>query len=194
MILDVFKIGVWKREGFDLDLEAIENHCHKLRQLDTVGRKLSNQGGWQSDFIEDEQPFEPLYEILKTEAQEYVTALGLNAGPFERDHIHSLWVNINGYGHTNSMHDHPDSLISGVFYVNKPESSGDIIFESPAISLVSAYWHSYMHGKHSEYHNSRWGVSCKTGNLVLFPSFLRHSVQKNENKTQERISISFNIG
>ena len=37
-----------------------------------------------------------------------------------------------------------------------------------------------------------WWMPSEVNTLYLFPSWLNHCVEANENKTEERISISFN--
>ena len=42
--------------------------------------------------------------------------------------------------------------------------------------------------------NSRsWFVSVENNTLILFPSWLEHSVEPNEKATTDRISLGFNI-
>ena len=83
----------------------------------------------------------------------------------------SLWVNSNGYGDYNDMHIHEPKRvdgISGVYYVDVPDKNmGAIYFED---------------GTQYEPKNNR---------LLMFPSYLKHGVRKNESKF-ERVSIAFN--
>ena len=43
------------------------------------------------------------------------------------------------------------------------------------------------------YNTHVWGVSVNNNTLVLFPSWLEHSVERNEKASSDRISISFNV-
>ena len=86
-------------------------------------------------------------------------------------------------------HQHGNSTISGAYYVRAPLNSGDIVFYDPRPAPV----YSHPNVVDSNILNAQVNsISPKEGALVLFPSYLDHSV--NENKSnEERIVISFNI-
>ena len=70
-----------------------------------------------------------------------------------------------------------------------PKNSGDIVFYDPRPAPV--YFHP--NAKSPNLLNAQVNsVSPKEGLLVLFPSYLDHSVNKNLSN-EERIVISFNI-
>ena len=48
--------------------------------------------------------------------------------------------------------------------------------------------------EHIDYNSALYNFIPKEGQLLLFPSWVEHFVKPNLNKTQERISIAFNIG
>ena len=100
-----------------------------------------------------------------------------------------MWAIINTGGSANLRHQHGNSTISGAYYVRAPINSGDIVFYDPRPAPV----YSHPNVTNPNILNAQVnGVSPKEGALVLFPSYLDHSV--NENKSaEERIVISFNI-
>ena len=103
--------------------------------------------------------------------------------------ISNMWAIINTGGASNHRHQHANSTISGAYYVRAPNNCGDIVFYDPRPAAV----YSYPKVKAPNFLNAQVnGISPKEGALVLFPSFLDHSVNKNESK-EERIVISFNI-
>jgi len=85
-----------------------------------------------------------------------------------------FWVNEMGQGAVTSEHDHDeyDELLSGVYYVHVPPSSGDLIIVD----------------KHS-----RTIVSPEAGMFVFFAPCVRHSVSKNVS-VDNRVSIGINFG
>ena len=89
---------------------------------------------------------------------------------------------------------HHDELffLSGVFYIQTSDKSGDIIFHHHAKN-IDYHKQSKDAFKKNEGHNSdTWKVTPENGDLFVFPSFLYHSVE--ENKTNDyRIILSFNI-
>ena len=103
--------------------------------------------------------------------------------------INNMWAIINTGGSANLRHQHGNSTISGAYYVRAPKNSGDIVFYDPRPAPV--YSHPNVLGPNLLNAQVN-GITPKEGALVLFPSFLDHSV--NENKSnEERIVISFNI-
>ena len=103
--------------------------------------------------------------------------------------ITSMWAIINSGGNANARHHHGNSAVSGAYYVRAPKDSGDIVFYDPRPAPI------YFHPKSNKPNllnamvNS---ISPAEGVLVLFPSYLDHSVNANLSN-DERIVISFNI-
>ena len=103
--------------------------------------------------------------------------------------INNMWAIINTGGSANLRHQHGNSTISAAYYVRAPENSGDIVFYDPRPAPV----YSHPNVTNPNLLNAQInGVSPKEGALVLFPSFLDHSVNENLSNN-ERIVISFNI-
>ena len=46
--------------------------------------------------------------------------------------------------------------------------------------------------ENNEYNTPTFSIMPKTGRLLLFPAFLKHTVEQ-QNKDSERITISFNL-
>ena len=109
--------------------------------------------------------------------------------------ITNAWININPIGGSNGLHNHPNSHLSGVFWVKIPKNSGNIIFFDPnyfteaiTISAYSKKVQSFAN-KYSHF----W-LNSTEGEIIIFPSHLMHEVEENLNeKNEDRISISFNI-
>ena len=100
-----------------------------------------------------------------------------------------MWAIINTGGSANLRHQHGNSTISGAYYVRAPINSGDIVFYDPRPAPVFSHPNVLGSNLLNAQVNS---ISPKEGALVLFPSFLDHSVNENQSN-KERIVISFNI-
>ena len=103
--------------------------------------------------------------------------------------INNMWAIINTGGAANHRHQHSNCTISGAYYVRAPKNSGDIIFYDPRPAPVYTYPNAVNPNLLNAQVN---GISPKEGALVLFPSYLDHSVNENLSN-EERIVISFNI-
>ena len=118
----------------------------------------------------------------------YLQALDLNQAC--KINLLDSWFNFNGRGAYQSAHHHlPSSTLSAVYYHQTNEQDGNIRFNSPcaAQSMFPLWQHvNVFHVKDSaEY-------APKVGKLLIFPSYLLHSVHENQTD-HERISISCNF-
>ena len=100
-----------------------------------------------------------------------------------------MWSIINKESASNSRHIHSNNFISAAYYVKAPESCGDIVFHDPRSSAVIRHPKIL---KPNKLNSNVFTIQPKEGLLVLFPSYLHHSVDLNRSK-EERIVISFNI-
>ena len=100
--------------------------------------------------------------------------------------ITQSWLNYTKPGEYHHKHEHPNSFISGVFYVNAdPEKDKIYFFRSgyQTIKLPPADWNLF--------NSDSWWFGVETGKLVLFPSSLTHMVETKQGDNT-RISLSFN--
>ena len=100
-----------------------------------------------------------------------------------------MWTIINRKGAANDRHHHGNSAISAAYYVKAPENCGKIVFYDPRPAPI------YFHPNARSSNSLNCQVNAITpveGLLVLFPSYLDHSVEAN-NSNEERVVISFNI-
>lgn len=176
----------------EADLVPVLAACLSMeQQLDSVTK--SNVGGWQSPNIElTAAPFDVLIPNILGCLQGVVNYGKLNNGYT----LMNSWININRAACNNAPHVHPDSTISGVVYINVPQDSGRIRFLNPARTAIASYIDSPQHqgdvaqGPFSEV----WEYEPVAGEILLFPSWLEHYVENNNNADGEpRVSIAFNI-
>ena len=100
--------------------------------------------------------------------------------------ITQLWGNRNPKGSKHHEHVHPNSILSGVFYLRQDPKLPPIQFaksNQEAMKLDPR--------KYNTYNAETFLLPCVSGELILFPSNLRHSVPTNQGE-EERISLSFN--
>lgn len=103
--------------------------------------------------------------------------------------LDSLWINVLDPGGFHGTHIHPNSVVSGTFYVSVPEGASAIRFEDPRLALMMAA--PPRKPKASRDAQSFVSMAPKPGTLLLWESWLRHDVPLNRAE-EERISISFN--
>ena len=106
-------------------------------------------------------------------------------------YITQSWINVNKPGESHHLHNHPNSIISGVYYVATGEPEEDRIhFHDPTTHMKERM--EFDIKEYNFWNSTTWFIPVEKNNLILFPSWLPHSVEKNENATIDRISISFN--
>jgi len=188
--LDIFKFQLYC-EKLNFDTDSLSNLCFELQNKNKdYGRISSNLGGWQSDDLFDAYTIiSNLRKLIYNHIDIYSKNFKLN----KKLKLDNLWININGYKDLNLPHIHPNSILSGVFYVKVPKNSGKIRFENPCLDLMeSVYQNSII--EYNSINSATWSLEPDENLLILFPSFLKHSVLPNMNKKEKRISISFNTG
>ena len=104
-------------------------------------------------------------------------------------YITQSWLNITKPGEYHHEHSHPNSLISGVFYISTEEDD-NIAFTDPNAKVRGLI--SIEPKEFNLFNSPSWYFPSITNELILFPSWLNHRVFPNEKATTNRISISFN--
>jgi uncharacterized protein (TIGR02466 family) len=147
--------------------------------------KISNVGGLQTQSY-DNPPDEILKEIFLNPAYKFTEQLN----PIKKIKLKLLnfWINSNRENNYNLLHCHK-GFLSGVYYVQVPEKSGNLIFQNgDLIKMTNAYdayfnnpnfWSSYI-------------MPVQEGEIYLFTSTTLHYVEPNQSK-KNRISVAFNL-
>jgi uncharacterized protein (TIGR02466 family) len=100
--------------------------------------------------------------------------------------ITQCWLNVNRPGERHHRHHHPNSFISGVYYLDSSPDAGSIAFHRPGLLELEP---ARLRG--TPFTFDIWKELPATGRLLLFPSRLEHSVEPNQSG-RDRLSISFN--
>ena len=165
-------------------------HIKLWKKRDEKGIIRSNSLGWHSAVdMHNRKEYNPLTKELFKMQHEIFEAEGYSKKT--EPVCDNMWANVNlKYSH-NKNHVHPGAQWSGVYYIQTPKDCGNIIFYPPHIDVLQANW--YNEEKNSLYNYSNFWMPSITNRLYLFPNWLRHGVESNMNKDEERISLSFNI-
>ena len=108
-----------------------------------------------------------------------------------------FWININGKGGSNVPHTHPGAKYSGVFYIKVPKEmkGGNLFFlrDYNETYLTSQENMGFFKQGYNLLPNDLPKIPVKPLEklLIVFPSWLPHSVEFNDTD-EERISLSFN--
>lgn len=186
-----FPTPVWalQLENYKSINEEMFTYIKEHQNKDQIGINKSNIKGWHSnDFnLNDKQP-QNFISFIYPHIEKVMIDMNWDQQK-QIVRINNMWAIINKGGSTNLRHQHGNSTISGAYYVKAPENAGDIIFYDPRPAPVYSHPNALSPNSLNAQVN---GISPREGALVLFPSYLDHSVNENMSN-EERIVISFNI-
>ena len=106
-------------------------------------------------------------------------------GTKQRLSITQAWIQRNPYGSFTHEHTHANSLVSGVFYFRNEEHAS-ITFTKNEPNRIRAPIH-----KNTRLNSDAFQFKPLSGDVILFPSGLRHSVPVNV-KQESRYCLAFN--
>ena len=185
-----FSTPVWATQisNYKETNEKIYNYIKNLQE-DDKGVVKSNIKGWHSnDFDMKDTEVINLINLLSAEINRVIKDMDWDINN-QTVKILNMWSIVNTGGASNARHHHGNSDISAAYYVRAPKNCGDIVFYDPRPAPV------FSHPKSNNPNSLNCMVNSITpveGSLVLFPSYLDHSVNANLS-SEERIVISFNI-
>jgi|688.fasta_scaffold125863_4 uncharacterized protein (TIGR02466 family) len=168
-------------DDFLLYKEKILDYIY-INQSENAGVTKSNLGGWQSQIIK----FGPHYDYFNTIIK---NCLKNHINRQYKFKINSYWLNVNNPSSQNLFHTHPGSDLSAVLWVEVPENSGDLSFKNPQHHIDYKSLDCFCF---STNYKPVINFTPISGAIIIFPSFLEHSVGVNQSKNN-RISIAFNL-
>lgn len=136
-------------------------------------------------YILDEPENKQIKEFILKKIGKYgKEVLGYN---YEEFKLTQSWISCKQHGQMHDIHTHPNSVISGVFYFGEKNE----YFPNITFHKSQTYNFPFLKPKEidTKYNNTEFELGLN--NLILFPSYLQHSVNLN-NVNIPRYSISFN--
>jgi len=142
----------------------------------------------------------PLLHRLPFALGEYFEAMGLNANKFQA-YITRCWPAYQTVGQDIQIHRHMQSNISGVYYLDVPDHSGDFtfFFYDVQSEFIPGLYSTPEHLERGVLRN--WSpmratevpIKMSADQLLLFPSKTLHRVSESKNTQSPRLSIAFDI-
>jgi uncharacterized protein (TIGR02466 family) len=168
------------RELAPLELKFVDKN--KKDFYKNTGNITSN-----NNYILNEKPFVNLKKQLDLKVQDYfdkVISPANNITPY----ITQSWLNYTETNQYHHKHQHPNSLVSGVFYINCNNKFDKIKFfknfNYQIIKTEVKEWNLW--------NSESWWFPVNTNDIILFPSSLTHMVETKEGDNT-RISLAFNV-
>ena len=163
--------------------EPIDEELAYLKTLSY--RRQKDNGKFRADdsYLLRQEKLKNIKNFLGESVNKFTTNV-LNSK--QRLIITQCWANRNPKGSRHHEHVHPNSIISGVMYFQINEKLPPIQFSKERQDGVKL-----DPIKYNNLTAESFMLPCKPGELILFPSSLKHSVPINQSD-EDRISISFN--
>ena len=162
---DIFSTPVWHIEGTPQQLvDELYQGAYQFKE-NHKSTNVSNKGGYHTPAFD--------WEMFHPQGIEYIDKVVSDIFKFK---VESWWYNINGKGHWNTPHTHPNSDFALVLYLTDTDN---------LLTLVNPHAQRKMSKQNSS-------PKTKKGDIIIFPSDLLHYVMPNQRDT-DRISISMNL-
>jgi uncharacterized protein (TIGR02466 family) len=143
--------------------------------------------GWQSEqALHQREELQELFSCVKQLAGSILRFLRIRQADLE---VTGCWATILTQGAMHRVHSHPNNFLSGVYYIRVSPGADTINFHDPrSQSRVIRPPVTELTAENTD----QVVVRVRNGTLLMFPSYLDHSVDTNT-VDEERISVSFNM-
>ena len=187
-VLFIFPTCVWKIQLTSEFRQRVNSQILQvINQVNPDLAEIPPGESWQSG--QDLHDREQLADLISCIDSTALTVLGFLKVGYNAIEITGCWANINASGASHAIHSHPNNFLSGIYYVSTHPGADSVNFHDPrpqtgiirppVTELTSQNADQVV-------------VTVSDGMLLMFPSYLAHSVAPNESG-KLRISISFNM-
>ena len=187
-VLSIFPTCVWKVQLTSAYHKSINSKIlQAINEINPDWGEIPPGGSWQSgqDLHNCEQLVDLVSSIHNT-AQTVLRYLKVGHNAIE---ITGCWANINASGASHAIHSHPNNFLSGIYYIHTHSGADSVNFHDPRPQ--SSIIRPPVTALTSQ-NTDQVVVTVSDGMLLMFPSYLAHSVAPNESD-KLRISIGFNM-
>jgi uncharacterized protein (TIGR02466 family) len=191
---NLFSTPIMKKNLNSLNLDKFRERIITLIDTDDYGDHISVKGMAAAKVINTfgiEKAMhlwpetEELVENVNQSLKEYWKIL--NYHPALKPFINEMWATISFKEGYVPSHFHGPSPINAIFYLDKTEYAGNLVFQNPLELVLGSQPINFPFDEFAHVEN------LTQGDLILFPGYIRHSTEVNY-ADGYRISIGMNIG
>jgi uncharacterized protein (TIGR02466 family) len=187
-VVPMFPTLVWKLQIEPAVRDSIDAKVYAaLKDMRRGVPPLRTGQGWQSgQALHEREDFGELVTCIERGVTSILRFLHIGHDVFQ---ITGCWATVLAKGASHRMHSHPNNFLSGAYYLRTHPGADSINFHDPRrqtgiirppVTELSAE------------NTDQVVVKVRNGTLLMFPSYLEHSVDANTSD-HERISLSFNV-
>ena len=142
----------------------------------------------KDNYILNRKEFKNIKKFLDKHCKKYLDTIICPKNNLEL-YITQSWLNYTEANQYHHKHEHPNSVVSGVFYFDSDVKNDKILFShSKSYEQIKP---EIYDTKFNLWNSSSWFFPVETGNLFMFPSSTTHQVETKKG-TNTRISLAFN--
>lgn len=195
-IKTLFVTKLYRAELAGVDNADLLKSCRSIASADKAGQRWSKENGYQgytsysslNDLPKRDPNFASLRQVLDKHAAAFARELHLDLSG-RKLRLDSIWINVLEPNGVHTGHIHPQSVLSGTYYVDVPNNASALKLEDPRHPMMMAAPGRREDAPESE--RSFVYVAPKAGEVLMWESFVRHEVPMNQAK-KSRVSVSFN--
>ena len=182
--VDIFSVPITIEQNF--------NSC-SIDELNTVNSfeyiEKSNSNFFTKDYnVLDKLP------LMKEKINLFLDNYEKNVLGFTNNnslYITNSWCVKTPKGGHHPSHTHPNSILSGVFYIDVGDNEQQIIFEHES-QILKKFDFLFEKNKDTPYNTNKFAMVVKNNDMIVFPSWLKHEVLENKTDTT-RFVLGFNV-
>lgn len=185
IIYNLFPVPIYKTE-IERDLTKQETDFF-LNQKKHCSKNEGNINT-KDTYILNRKEFKNIKIFLEKHCKKYLDTVICPADEVEL-YITQSWLNYTEANQYHHKHEHPNSVVSGVFYLDADKENDRIMFSSSrGYQLMKP---KVNHTQYNSWNSETWWYPVKTGDLYMFPSSTTHQVETKKGDNT-RISLAFN--
>lgn len=172
--ISFLKRDLTSEERSEINLELEKTHSN-------IGNVVSN-----NSYILEKESFKNLKCFLEDCVTDYFSTI-IGCKNSIQPYITQSWLNITKKNQYHHKHHHPNSIISGVFYIEADSSKDKIIFYNEDNKFLLDFYPLEL----NPFNATTFMPTVESNQLLLFPSSMIHMVPTVDDD-RTRISLSFN--
>jgi len=187
-VLSIFPTFIWKIQlTSEIRQRVNSNILQVIDQIKPDLAEIPPGGSWQSgQDLHNREQLVDLITCIDSTAQTVLRFLKVGHNEIE---ITGCWANISASGALHAIHSHPNNFLSGIYYVHTHPGADSVNFHDPrSQTAIIRPPVTELTAQNTD----QVVVTVSDGMLLMFPSYLAHSVAPNASG-KLRIRISFNM-
>jgi uncharacterized protein (TIGR02466 family) len=181
-LINLFAVPVYKapleRAFSNQELEFFDKH------INNAVSAISNQASADKQILDAPEMAE-LRQLISAHLNSYFQRIYDTANQVKLE-ITQSWLAVSNQGDAHHTHSHPNSIASGVVYINLAARDGINFYRDE-----DRQWFDLQPRENNYYNAYSYHVETKVGDIVIFPSQIKHGVRPVQENVR-RLSLAFN--